>query len=57
MSVLDLADSDSAKKADVLRKNDVTEVEFSADQASTVIRCFLDSFTSKSQLDMLCGEN
>ena len=57
MSVLDLADSDSAKKAAVLRKNGVTEVEFSADQTSTVIRCFSDSFSSKSQLDMLCGEN
>ena len=54
---LDLAGYDSAKQAAVLRKDGVFEVEFSADQASVVVRCFSDSFSSKSQPDTLCGEN
>ena len=54
---LDLADYDSAKQAAVLRKDGVFEVEFSADRASVVVRCFSDSFSSKSQPDTLCGEN
>ena len=54
---LDLADYDSAKQAAVLRKDGVFQVEFSADQASVVVRCFSDSFSSKSQPDTLCGEN
>ena len=53
---LDLADYDSAKQAAVLRKKGVFEVEFSADQASVAVRCFSDSFSSKSQPDTLCGE-
>ena len=53
---LDLAGYDSAKQAAVLREDDVFEVEFSADQAS-VVCCFSDSFSSKSQPDTLCGEN
>ena len=54
---LDLADYDSAKRAAVLRKKGVFEVEFSADSASVAVRCFSDSFSSKSQPDTLCGEN
>ena len=54
---LDLADYDPAKQAAVLRKDGVFEVEFSADLASVVVRCFSDSFSSKSQPDTLCGEN
>ena len=54
---LDLADYDSAKRAAVLRKKGVFEVEFSADQASVAVRCFSDSFSSKPQPDTLCGEN
>ena len=54
---LDLAGYDSAKEAAVLRKDGVFEVEFSADQASVVVRCFSDSFSSTSQPDALCGEN
>jgi len=54
---LDLADYDSAKQAAVLRKKGVFEVEFSADSASVAVRCFSDSFSSKSQPDTLCGEN
>ena len=54
---LDLADYDSAKQAAVLRKDDVFEVEFTADQASVVVRCLSDSFSSKSHPDALCGEN
>ena len=54
---LDLADYDSAKQAAVLRKDGVFQVEFSADQASVVVRCFSDCFSSKSQPDTLCGEN
>ena len=54
---LDLAGYDSAKQAAVLRKDGVFEVEFSADRASVVVRCFSDSFSSKSQPDTLCGEN
>ena len=53
---LDLAGYDSAKQAAVLRKKDAFEVEFSADQASVVVRCFSDSF-STSQPNTLCGEN
>ena len=53
----DLAGYDSAKQAAVLRKDGVFEVEISADQASVVVRCFSDSFSSKSQPDTLCGEN
>ena len=53
---LDLADYDSAKQAAVLRKDDVFEVEFSADRASVAVRCFSDPFSSKSQPDTLCGE-
>ena len=44
---LDLAGFDSAKQADVLRKDGVFEVEFSADQASVVVRCFSDSFSPR----------
>ena len=54
---LDLAGYDSAKEAAVLRKDGVFEVEFNADQASVVVRCFSDSFSSTSQPDALCGEN
>ena len=54
---LDLAGYDSAKQAAVLRNDSVFEVEFSADRASVVVRCFSDSFSSKSQPDTLCGEN
>ena len=54
---LDLAEYDSAKQAAVLRKDGVFEVEFSADRASVAVRCFSDSFSSKSPPDMLCGEN
>ena len=54
---LDLAGYDSAKQAAVLRKDGVFEVEFSADRASVVVRCFSDSFSSKPQPDALCGEN
>ena len=54
---LDLAGYDSANQAAVLRKDDVFEVEFSADRASVAVRCFSDSFSSKSQPDTLCGEN
>ena len=54
---LDLAGYDSAKQAAVLRKDGVFEVEFSADRASAVVRCFSDSFSSKPQPDTLCGEN
>ena len=54
---LDLAGYDSAKQAAVLRNDSVFEVEFSADRASVVVRCFSDSFSSKSQPDALCGEN
>ena len=54
---LDLAGYDSAKQAAVLRKDGVFEVEFSADQASVVVRCFSDSFSSTPQPDALCGEN
>ena len=54
---LDLAGYDSAKQAAVLRKDGVFEVEFSADLASVAVRCFSDSFSSKSQPDTLCGEN
>ena len=54
---LDLADYDSAKHAAVLRKDNVFEVEFSADRASVVVKCFSDSFSSKSHPGSLCGEN
>ena len=54
---LDLADYDSAKQAAVLTKDGVFQVEFSADRASVAVRCFSDSFSSKSQPDTLCGEN
>ena len=54
---LDLAGYDSAKQAAVLRKDGVFEVEFSADRAIVVVRCFSDSFSSKPQPDALCGEN
>ena len=54
---LDLAGYDSAKQAAVLRKDVVFEVEFSADRTSVVVRCFSDSFSSKSQPDTLCGED
>ena len=54
---LDLAGYDSAKQAAVLRNDGVFEVEFSADRASVVVRCFSDSFSSKLQPDTLCGEN
>ena len=54
---LDLAGYDSAKKPAVLRKDGVFEVWFNADRASVVVRCFSDSFSSKSQPDTLCGEN
>ena len=53
---LDLADYDSAKRTAVLRKDGAFEVEFSADRASVVVRCFSDSFSAKSQPDTLCGE-
>ena len=54
---LDFSDYDSTRQAAVLRKDGVFEVEFSADQASVVVCCFSDSFSSKSQPDTLCGEN
>ena len=54
---LELAGYDSAKQAAVLRKDGVFEVEFGANRASVVVRCFSDSFSSKSQPDTLCGEN
>ena len=54
---LDFADYDSKRQAAVLRKDGVFEVEFSADQASVVVRCFSDSFSSTSQPDALCAEN
>ena len=54
---LDFAGYDSAKQAAVLRKDGVFEVEFSADRASVAVRCFSDSFSSKSQPDTICGEN
>ena len=54
---LEFADFDSTRQAAVLRKDGVFEVEFSADQASVVVRCFSGSFSSTSQPDALCGEN